>query len=327
MPLGPTILFVHPADELYGADRVLLEVLKCVNPGRATVWLPDDVDYPKQLLSRELRRRGFSVQQIPFPVFRRQYRSLRYVPWLSARLVRAIIELRRSHPDVVYLNTSACLALAPAARLAGAVVVAHLHEVWSPQERWLLAPFLRFASEVVVVSDAVRNQLPVWSRPRVHLVHNGFPAPPTDRLQRSGGLPGTPLTFLVASRWGIGKGHEVLLEAWDRLEIDGRLVVLGGPPPSGDRVDVRRRVRDMRRAASVEVVGEVEDVGPWLDLADVVLVPSVKAVSLPTVALEAAAAGRPVIASRGGGLPEIVDTGVTGLLVEPGNVAELADAI
>src|SRR5690606_24440834 len=51
------ILAVHPSDELYGADRVLLQSVQVLERlGRVRVWLPDDVEYAERLLTRELSR-------------------------------------------------------------------------------------------------------------------------------------------------------------------------------------------------------------------------------------------------------------------------------
>jgi glycosyltransferase involved in cell wall biosynthesis len=72
----------------------------------------------------------------------------------------------------------------------------------------------------------------------------------------------------------------------------------------------------------VHVVGETDDVASWVAAADVVLVPSTRPDPLPTIAIEAAAAGRAVLASDSGGLPDIVADGVTGRLVRTGDAGE-----
>lgn len=111
------------------------------------------------------------------------------------------------------------------------------------------------------------------------------------------------------------KGRQVLLDAFAGLETEVTLRLAGGD-------------------GSVTAPG-VEDLGyrsgPELDRlyreALLVVVPSVWADPCPTVALEAMAQGRPVIASAGGGLPEIVGDGETGLLVAPGDAIALRAAM
>ena len=153
------------------------------------------------------------------------------------------------------------------------------------------------------------------------MVPNGSPdpGPPVPLAGRTGGL-----RFVVASRWNGWKGHRTLLAAWDEAGVDGTLTVLGGPPSSGERTDVVALVAGLARPGSVEVVGEVPDPSPWLAAADVVVVPSDRPEPFGLVAIEAFARARPVLASAGGGLLDIVTPEVDGWLFAPGDVAALA---
>jgi glycosyltransferase involved in cell wall biosynthesis len=135
------------------------------------------------------------------------------------------------------------------------------------------------------------------------------------------------LRFVVASRWNSWKGHQTLLSAWDRLDSPGHLTVLGGPPPSGESVDVPALVRQLRNPASVEVVGEVTDASPYIEDADVLLVPSDNPEPFGLVAVEAFSRGRPVVGSDGGGLADIVTTGKDGWLFPLGDSRALAELI
>ena len=317
-----SVLIVHPADEMYGADRVLLEVVKAM-PADVTlaVWLPDDIPYPDARLSRALKEMGVSVELRPLPVLRRAYlRRASDGLAMLGRLLRPLSALRTTRPSVVLVNTSACLPVAVLARCTGARVVLHLHEAWSMRERLLLAPMLWFVGPIVCVSDAVREMLPRSAQKRAQVVYNGFEdVAPTPAAAVA---PGRPVHCLLASRWNGWKGHEMLLAAWAQLQRrDLRLTILGGPPPSGEFADVAALVAQLADPSSVEVVGQVDDVTGAIAAADVVLVPSVRPDPLPTIAIEAARAGRAVVASDSGGLPEIVESGVTGLLVPPGDIA------
>ncbi|HSF60116.1 MAG TPA: glycosyltransferase family 4 protein, partial [Gaiellaceae bacterium] len=93
------------------------------------------------------------------------------------------------------------------------------------------------------------------------------------------------------------------------------------------------RARSLGIAESVVFAGMVErdEIPAYLGVADIVVVPSVHyggyVDGLPNVALEAMAAGKPLVATRVGGLPELVRDGETGLLVDEQDADELADAI
>ncbi|TDX78345.1 glycosyltransferase involved in cell wall biosynthesis [Rathayibacter sp. PhB151] len=314
-----TILFLHPSDETYGADRVLLEALRAVPEDvTAEVWLPDDLDYPARPLTRLLEERGVTVRRMPLPVLRRAYlRPCHLLSFLrqAAATSRAIRELG---PALVYVNTAALALVLPVARLLGAPTLLHLHEHSRGIERWVLCLLFRSADRLVVVSRAVADTLTSSNRRRSTVVHNGFESTPPVPLPQ-----GDELVFVLASRWNAWKGHEHFLRVWSRLQRrDVRLIVLGGPPVCGAGVDVPGIVAGMRNGESVEVRGECEDVRRVLDASHVVVVPSTSPDPLPTIALEAAAAGRAALVSRSGGLPEIVLDGVTGRTLTPGAVEE-----
>lgn len=137
------------------------------------------------------------------------------------------------------------------------------------------------------------------------VVPNGTPEPAhwSPLQDRTG-----PLTYVVASRWNGWKGHRTLLAAWDRASSDaapGTLLVLGGPPPSGDAVGVAGLVAGLKHPDSVRIVGETPDASPDLDDADVVM-PSDQPEPLGLVASEAFARRRPVAASAAGRVLDIV---------------------
>jgi glycosyltransferase involved in cell wall biosynthesis len=120
------------------------------------------------------------------------------------------------------------------------------------------------------------------------------------------------------------KGLQVVIDALEGIEHPYDLHCYGGGPD-------REALQEFARSKGVSAVfhGEFEESETTAILAgaDVVLVPSLAMEAFGRVALEGMAAGRPVIASRSGGLPEVVDDGKTGLLAEPGEPEAWRSAI
>ncbi len=318
-------MVVHSSADLYGSDRMLLLVARTLSPSTdLTFLLPTSADESQNEFARRLTDHG-AVEHRALPILRRQEISVSSLLRLvrqAAGLYRALRVLR---PRVVYCATSACLVAAVVARLSGVRTVAlHNQEIWRPGwERTMLSWLASACTAVVSVSQAAHDSLGGRIQPISTVVANGVDALEDVSARHGEG----PLTFLVASRWHSWKGHGTLFRAWDLAGAPGRLVVLGGPSPAADRVDVHALRASVSAPETVDIVGEVEDIAAYVERADVVLVPSDRPEPFGLVALEAFRAGRPVVASRAGGLAEVVDDGQNGWLFEPGSVEELAEVL
>ncbi|KTS81058.1 glycosyl transferase [Paenibacillus jamilae] len=143
---------------------------------------------------------------------------------------------------------------------------------------------------------------------------------------------------LYAGRLMPGKGVHRLLKALQRIVLtcpDVLLLIAGSAYYGHDRltpytVALHRQIRKLRLARHVHFLGYVPHpaLASLYQLADVAVVPSIEAEAFGLVNLEAMAAGVPVVASRIGGIPEVIQHGKTGWLVYPSRgEQEMADAI
>lgn len=325
----PRIVVVHSSDELYGADRMLLHVVDAIVEGidaDVEVWLPDDVDHGPFPLCVELERRSIPWEHRSLPIMRRAYMSplglvrLGRVAWSHWRA------LRGDRPDMVYLASSACLVSAPLARLAGVRKrMLHLQEGWYGRTATVLRVLARSVTARITISQFVADTAGPLVRSTV--VFNCV-----DDLgathHRDAVSPEAPLRYLIASRWNRIKGHETMIAAWERAGCPGVLTVLGGPPPSGDVVDVNELVERMVTAPdSVRIVGEVGDIAPCLAEADVVVLPTDIPEGFGLVLIEAASMGLPSISSGAGGPLEVIEHGRSGWFFEPTDVDDLASVL
>ena len=303
---------------------MLLEIVAAVPLGVGVeVWLPNDLSHPSAPLCELLEGRGITVRHLDLPIMRRAYQNPRGLAQLAGRMRRLLRLLRQERPDAVYCTTSAAFMAAPIGRLAGVPrVLGHVQEIWSTYDQLLIGTLARSCHQLLAISGAVHRQLPARLRRRTVVVPNGTPEPGT--LATLTGRSG-PLRYLVASRWNGWKGHATLLSAWKSAGFPGHLVILGGSPMSGSAVDVAAMVAELGDDhGSVTIPGEVKDPSSYIDDADVVLVPSDRPEPFGLVAIEAFARGRPVIASAGGGLVDIVESGVDGWLFPPGDAPAMA---
>lgn len=134
-------------------------------------------------------------------------------------------------------------------------------------------------------------------------------------------IPQDAKVIVAVCRLRLQKGIDVLISAIDQMSTDSHLVVVGSGP---ERSALERLARASRR--KVHLVGHQDDVSLWFALSDVVAIPS-RSEAFGRTTVEAMCAGRPIVASRVGGLGEAVDDGVTGLLVPPDDSGSLSRAL
>lgn len=274
------------------------------------------------------------------------------VAWTLAMghgLIRAGLGLLSTwRPEVVHahdwLVTHPAIALAD---FAGAPLVATIHATEAGRHSgWLSQPLnqqihsvewwlANRADALITCSTAMRTEVShLFEVTDLTVIHNGIeprgwrPSSAAVRAARAQHAPaGTPLV-LYFGRLEWEKGAHDLLAALPKVRRafpGARLVVAGQGRQAAALVEQSKKLRVRR---SVDFVGHLPDRGlkALLAAADVVVLPS-RYEPFGIVALEAAAAGAPLVASTAGGLAELVVDGETGLSVTPGDVDEIATAI
>src|SRR5918996_1397901 len=239
--------------------------------------------------------------------------SFRRRPWLAPRVLmsmRKAIRRAAENADLVHAHWLASALVAPA---AGKPVVLTLHGSGSAgrledlqvmaRMPWLARRLLGRAQVVIAVSEPLAEAARQVGAEDVRWIPNGVDIP------AQVGEEADPPEVLFVGRLSPEKGIRELVEATRELN----LVVAGDGP-------LRSLVPNALGFVSHRKVERL------LSQAAVVVIPSHRE-GLPMVLLEAMAHGRPVVATRVGGMPSMIDEGRTGILVEPGDPAALRAAI
>ncbi|HET7293598.1 MAG TPA: glycosyltransferase family 4 protein [Vicinamibacteria bacterium] len=199
----------------------------------------------------------------------------------------------------------------------------------------------RDADAFVTISEETRREfLDAGLDPdRVHHVPHGVdserfrPSAAGERVALREGLrlPAAARLVTYTGRLLRGKGLEVLVDAFADIaprRPDARLVLVGSGRGQALDAEEELRERAASRALGDRVVfpGRVENVPEWLGASDVFAFPSFFE-AMPLAVLEAAACGLPCVATRVGGVPDVIEDGVSGWLVTPGDRAGLANAL
>jgi glycosyltransferase involved in cell wall biosynthesis len=203
------------------------------------------------------------------------------------------------------------------------------------------APLTRLANRwtywrnraVITVSEAVTRSVVFYPGPAPVVIPNGVACQvahgETARARSELELgPDSPLVVHVGNIRP-GKGHADLIAAVAILHEtcpDATVVSIGAEQVSGELERLRRTTRNRGLDRTLRFLGQRPDAVSFVAAADVFVNPA-RVEGLPVAVLEAMALGRPVVATKAGGVPEIVRHGETGLLVDAGNPRALASGI
>lgn len=339
------ILYVDPTAVHGGAEEVLVGFMDCaVDLGYQPVlavpsegWLTDrcrERDIPYEI-----------VDGMPDATTSERW-SQQLGPWLStARKIAHLVH--KWKPAIVHSNSPRVSYHGGlGARMAGhCATITHTHDMFgtpfeSPRKARLLSYLAdRFLVPSHAVERYVCDHAPQLA-PRIQTLYNGWdmsryngvqPA----NLQREFGVPEGALVIGNAASMTPMKGQDVLIEAFSSLQADiprAHLVIAGGVYGGNrEHAEHLRRLRVQVAALGIErrvtFTGWREDIWSLMRSFDVFVHVPTMADSLPTAVIHASALGDAIVASRIGGIPEIVRDGEGGVLVPPGDAASLAHVL
>jgi glycosyltransferase involved in cell wall biosynthesis len=266
-------------------------------------------------------------------------------------IVRLARIIRRVRPQILHTHTAKAGAVGRiAAMLAGnarpPIVVHTFHghvlrgyfgalrsRGFSLLERWLA----RSTTCLVAVSPQVRDdlvRLGVAPADKFAVVRLGIELGDRVRSKRDGrdetrrvlGIPPDAFTVgWIGRMTGVKRTDDVLLAFRSLRErgVAARLCLVGDGP---DRDHVERRAHELGLMRDTLFLGYQNDVAPYFAAFDAFVLPSANE-GTPVTTIEALAAGTPVVATRVGGVPDVVRDGEDGFLVDPGDVDELAERL
>jgi glycosyltransferase involved in cell wall biosynthesis len=323
------VLYLHEVRRMGGAERALLglaDAIRQVKVEPLMVWPQQDPAFAW------LTSRGIRVIPLRVPRWRHGL-SLPVFPLFLARLRRVI------HPtdvDLVHVNNYRSAPIGQfVSRWAGVPCVCHVRETITAKA--IRQYRLHLSNSLIAVAEAVGHALRAGGIPagRITVVRSGVmpqdTPPEAETLALRGRLglsPHDPVLGIVAHILP-HKGFDELVEALALLSRrlpQAKCLVIGMAPRERYLRELLQRAERLSVRDRLILAGFQEDVAPFLHAMDVFVLPS-RTEGLPITILEAMAAGRPVVATTAGGIPEVVRDGETGLLVPPGHPGRLAEAV
>lgn len=314
-----------------GSERHLLTLLPALacQGVEVTMLVLEEPGQPARSFCRALEQAAIPVERLPI----RGHLDPSLLARLSARL-------RALRPEIVHTHLlHADLYGLPAARRAGVACAISSRHNDNPFRRnpllgWANRRAMRYAMRVVAISHALARFVTEVERveaERIVTIHYGLDPRAVrfdDRASARAAFgldPAAPVIGLFG-RLIRQKGVDVLLEAFARLRADHPAACLLIVGDGVLRPALEAQAGRLGLDGAVTFTGWVEDGARLMPACDLIAIPS-RWEGFGLVALEAMAAGRPLVASQVSALPEIVSDGETGLLVPPDDAGALAEAL
>ena len=342
------ILFIHSSNELYGSDRVLLQLVSGLDRQRfePVVVLPNDINYEGEL-SQALDELDICNYSISLGVLRRKYFSLIGIIQFAYNFFRgihALWEIAKQHKILlIHSNTSAVFGGGLAAFLLQVHHVRHVHEIHKKPEwlgRVITSASCLGAQTVVAISSAVADNIPsyICGRLTLQIIWNGVdvdlfnPEISGETIRREWCINANTIVIGVVGRLSHWKGQNLLLEAARHLEFHNHSIifVIVGDPPSEDNdtlPGLKKQASDLGLEDKTKFIPFDARMPEIMRVIDVLVIPSTLPEPFGLVALEAMASERPVIAAKHGGLTDIVIDGQTGVFFRPNDAGSLSEAM
>lgn len=248
---------------------------------------------------------------------------------------------KKEQPDIIHLNSSKIGILgAIAGRLAKVPKIIFTGHGWAWNEnRFVLSKIIigfahwltiLLCHQVIAVSEKTKRQitrLPFVSYGKIPVIYNGIDQiEHMERFQaRNTIAPHVSEKFWIGTiaELHINKGLDILIQSFADLvphHQDITLVIIG---EGEERKKLEEKIKELNLENKVHLIGFVENSAKFLKAFDVFILPS-RTEAFPYVILEAGQAQLPVVASKVGGIPEVINNQENGILVKPGNSREIS---
>lgn len=332
--MASRVLYLIDSLRMGGAERLLVSYLKHL----------DSTQIEPRVCALQIREGnpiGEQILQLGIPVDTLLVKNLRDI----TALPRLLAYMRRHKIDLVHTQLEFANTLGNTASwILGIPSIATMHTLNDPEKGsktyrriaimlWILR---HFCNRVVAVSEETRrHHLRVGGNKPENVItlYNGIDLTPfqqirDEEIQAMRSQLGIPTSAQVLTTVAVlrqPKGIQYLIEALPAIlqgNPEAYYLIVG----DGDyRSQLEEQVRDLGVERKVIFTGYRNDIPQLLEMSDIFVLPTLTE-ALPTVLAEAMAASKPIIASKVGGIPEMVIEGKNGLLLSPQNAEELAAA-
>lgn len=341
------ILYLHAGAEMYGADKILLELVSGLNQSKfhPIVILPEH-----GILEEKLKKNNIETYVITYPILRRKYMNPSGIVYYLVNYRKKcndiinFIKSKNLHIDIIHVNTMAVLEGIYLKKRLKTKLLWHVHEIiMSPK---LVAKFLsycvgKYSDIIVTVSEAVRENLiasKMVSSNKIRTIYNGIdskvfnPNVKYDYLFKEWDIPKNSIRVGMIGRINSWKGQNDFLEATAPLlsQYSNLYIFIIGSAFKGQEWRVKKlkeKISQLNNHKRIIFSEFRKDNYAVENFFDILVLPSTNPDPLPTVVLEAMGCGKAIVGYSHGGVREMVKNNWNGLLAAPGSISSLQEKI
>lgn len=337
------ILYLHAGAEMYGADKILLEIVTNLDQDlyKPLVILPNE-----GVLVYELQKRNIEVAVVNYPILRRKYFNIQgvfnyavqYIKY-SKLLSKIVFE---SKINIIHVNTSAVLEGIYLKKKNKIPLIWHIHEIiMNPTIVYKLTSFLvnRYSSSIITVSNAVKEHLidsKMVDANKVKVIYNGisnlnFDFDNIKIIKKNLELTEDNLVIGMIGRINSWKGQldfiesvTPLLNRYSHLKI----LLVGGTFEGEEwrKTELIDKISKIKQKDNIILIDFQDNIADYHQLIDIFVLPSTNPDPFPTVVLEAMSLGKPIVGYNHGGIKEMISTPEL-YLATPKDTSELSRKI
>lgn len=329
--INKKILFVHQGFELYGSDKMLLLNIKAASekyPEKEIIVVLQKKGILSYILENKYNVevliktsgviRKYDLKRFNFSAF---YRIISFF-----RLIRFLNSF-----ELVYINSIVIIDYILAARFIKTNVFIHVHELPVGFAVKVFSKLLSFSkAKLIFVSEASKNSFNTLKNKNQIIIWNGIKA--IKEIEIGENNKGK-IRLLLIGRINTWKGQALLIKAISLLKFNVKeniYVRIVGDVFLNQHYLINKlfeQINHYKLQNMIEILPFTQTPEIHYNWADVVVIPSILPEPFGLVAIEAMSLGKLVIASNHGGLKEIIDDNVNGILFEPRNEKDLAEKI
>ncbi|QFQ74439.1 glycosyltransferase family 4 protein [Liquorilactobacillus mali] len=341
------ILYLHAGAEMYGADKVLLQLVSNLDRTKFNpiVVLPNEGVLKEKLIENNVR-----TTVIPYPILRRKYFNvggiIKYIAeyFKSCRLINEYLKKNGIKIGIIHVNTMAVLEGIMLKKRLKAKLLWHVHEIIvKPRLVFKVLCFFigKYADKCVAVSMAVSNHLlgsNLVNKDKIQVIYNGVDSTKFNSNIKTGYLfdefkvSRNSIRVGMIGRVNSWKGQDDFLDATTDLlgRFPNLYLFIIGSAFEGEEwrvIKLKKRINETKFSERIVFSEFRNDINAIHNFFDIFVLPSTNPDPLPTVVLEAMASGKPIIGYRHGGIKEMVEEGYNGFLVNPRDSQKLKEIL